>query len=267
MTPSRMPGDEHGTAADLDAFRRHRAAAPNRPVHPLTMALDELIPSDDPGVVFARLGQVCVPAFCDGWSVDSMPRVSHRSPGSGEDECDTGAGSEPHRTRHALHLPFAVGADGITDAFAGVLTMWWRDRQPSPAEIAQADLLVRHGVAVVDRQRLLARAARAESAAAHTATAAIASRRVSMAVGIVMHERGCDADEAESLLVDMAAEYGSDLFELSTDVVRRRGLGGPARAERRGGPPAALSVVIDHTLREATEDRLGGLDIDNEGGP
>jgi hypothetical protein len=74
---------------------------------------------------------------------------------------------------------------------------WWASRAPAEGDAVIADLMVKHAIALVDRERLLAAVAQAEERAANLALETISGRLISMATGIVMRQRGLSPDDAE----------------------------------------------------------------------
>jgi hypothetical protein len=77
------------------------------------------------------------------------------------------------RSGQVLLTPFrGVPRTGYTP-YAGVVTHWWNSRSPSGSDAAIADLMVKHVIALVDRERLTTAVARAEDRAASLALEAI----------------------------------------------------------------------------------------------
>lgn len=89
-----------------------------------------------------------------------------------------------------------------------------------------ADLIVKHSIALVEQERLLAAVGRAEDRAASLALESISGRTISLATGIVMHERGLSPDEAEEALRHAAEVTGTALAALAARVVRSGDLAG-----------------------------------------
>jgi len=95
--------------------------------------------------------------------------------------------------------------------------------------------MVKHLVALVDHERLMAAVARGKDRAANLALAAISGRTISLATGIVMHQKGLAADDAEDLLRQTATLTGRDLHQVATSVVQSGSLGA-SPAARNGVP-------------------------------
>jgi len=106
--------------------------------------------------------------------------------------------------------------------------------------------MVRHVVALVEHERLMAAVARAEDRAASLALEAISGHTISLATGIVMHQDGVEADDAEDLLWQSASSTGSSLHQVAATVVRRGsldGASGPLGSVRPLGTRMAARTV------------------------
>jgi len=213
--------------ADLDAFIRHGHELPAACDAALISSLSRLRGSDDPVVAFASLPGACVPEFADGCQIElsdgTEPLFRATHPAS------TASGFEPNRTHSAaedrvLLTPFRVASRIGYPSYAGVVTHWWTGRAPSDGDAVIADLMVKHLVALVDHERLMAAVARAEARAASLALEAISGRTINLATGIVMHQRGLAPDDAEDLLRQSARTAGSSLAQVAASVVRSGGL-------------------------------------------
>jgi len=213
---------------NLDAFLQHRADVPRPCGAPLVSSLSQLRGSDDPVITFGRLPQACVPEFADGCQVelcDGMEppfRIAHPP---GEAEGSESFAARPVGPEQLLATPFRVVSRMGFPSYAGAVTHWWIGRKPSESDAVIADLMVRHLVALVDHERLMTAVAQAEDRAADLALAAISGRTISLATGIVMHQNGLAADDAEDLLRQAAGPNGRDLHQVAASVARSRSLG------------------------------------------
>ena len=106
---------------------------------------------------------------------------------------------------------------------------------PSEGDVVIADLLVKHLIALVDRERLMMAVARAEDRSASLALEAISGRTINLATGIVMHQSGFRPDDAEDLLRRSARTAGRSLPQLAATVVRSGLLADPAAPHSRPG--------------------------------
>jgi hypothetical protein len=234
--------------ADLDVFFRHRDDVPPACRATLTRSLSRLRGSDDPVVTFAGLPQACVPEFADGCQVElsdgTEPPFRARHPVSQADGPGRTAAHHAGSDRMLL-TPFRVVSRDGYPSYAGVVTHWWAGREPSEGDAAIADLMVKHLIALVDRERLMAAVARAEDRAASLALEAISCRTIDLATGIVMRQNGLVADDAEDLLRQSARMTGRSLAQVAAGVVRSGALAGSAAPHGRPGP-AARDLVLVH---------------------
>jgi hypothetical protein len=222
---------------DVDAFFRHRADVPGASPAGLIRALGLLRGSDDPVVTFARLARVCVPEFADACQVELSDgkhppfRISHPA-------CDyVRADPQQADPDQVLLTPFQVVSRVGYLSYAGVVAHWWAGRVPGEANAVLADLIVKHCIALVEQERLLAEVGRAEDRAASLALESISGRAISLATGVVMHQQGLSPDEAEQVLRRAAAVTGTTLCALAASVVRSREL------PRHQGDAATVSVI------------------------
>jgi ANTAR domain len=213
--------------ADLGAFFRGRADVPAARGAALIGSLSRLRGSDDPVVTFGRLPAACVPEFADGCEVElsngAEPLFRVRYPASLD------SGPEPVTTHRVgpdqvLSTPFRANSRIGYPSYAGVVTHWWTSRTPSESDAVIADLMVKHLASLVDHERLMAVVAQAEDRTAGLALQAISGRTINLAIGIVMHENGFAAEEAEDLLRQSAVITGTCLHQVAMGVVRSRSL-------------------------------------------
>jgi ANTAR domain len=108
---------------------------------------------------------------------------------------------------------------------------------PTEIDALVADLMAKHVIALVDRERLMAAIGRSDDRAAEMALEAISGRTINTATGIVMHQRALSPEGAEDLLRRAGAATGSSLYEVATYVVRSGALADsppdPAPARKR----------------------------------
>jgi hypothetical protein len=246
MTDRVAPRSQSLVGSDLDAFRRHRGETPPVCSSALASALSNLPASDDPAVTFARLAEACVPGFADGCGVEisdgAQPpfRAAFPADSPGSDPSSS-PGVQHAAPEQILHTPFGVPSRSGYPAYAGVLTHWWTSRTPTETDALVADLMAKHAIAVVDRERLMAAIGRSDDRAAELALEAISGRTINLAIGIVMHQRALSPEAAEELLKQAEAATGSSLYNVATHVVRSGALADPAPrtgpAPRRGLRP------------------------------
>jgi hypothetical protein len=230
--------------ANLLAFFWHRDDVPAACGAALIGSLSRLRRSDDPVVTFADLPGACVPGFADGCQVELTDGAEPLFPVTHPDGPESVA-DHPLGPGQVLATPFRVVSRTSYPSYAGVVTHWWTGRTPSESDAVIADLMVKHLVALVDQERLMAAVARAEDRAASLALEAISGRTISLATGIVMHQDGLAADDANDLLRQSARMTGRSLHQVATSVVRSGSLGvrraAPSRVRRLGTLRAARS--------------------------
>jgi hypothetical protein len=223
-------------AANLGAFFRGRADVPIPRRAALTSSLDRIRGSDDPVVTFGRMPGACVPEFADGCQVElsdeAQPSFRVVHPARSDDDPGS-VTAPPVGPEQILATPFRVLSRFGYPSYAGVVTHWWAGRKPSESDAVIADLIIKHVVALVDHERLMAAVARAEDRAADLALQAISGRTISLATGIVMRQNGLEANDAEDLLRQSARIIGSGLHQVAAGVVRSGSLG-VSRAARNG---------------------------------
>jgi hypothetical protein len=236
-----------GTAqVELDDLFPHQGDTPMLPPPELVGALSRLSGSDDPVVTFASLARACVPAFADACQVELSDgtetpfRIRH--PGSSTDGPDLAEakGADP---RPILLTPFRTAPRTGYPSYAGVVTHWWAGRAPTEGDAVIADLMVKHAIALVDRERLLAAVAQAEDRAASLALEAISGRVISQATGIVMHQRGLSQDDAEYVLRQAAATADSSLCAVAANVVHAGSLVSPSAFASQRVPMRLMTLV------------------------
>jgi hypothetical protein len=213
---------------------------------PLCRSLDRIRASDDPVVTFARVARACVPEFADGCRAELTDgteppfRVTHRA---GSAERPEAAAADPVRSEHVLLAPVRVVSRPGYPSYAGIMTFWWDAGVPSPSSAMVAQLIVRHTVALIDGERLRAEVARADDRAASLALNALSSRVITLATGIVMHQRRLSEDEAERVLRQAARDSGRAAADVAADI-----LGSGALAEAAGAPVRLSAGAHDRDL-------------------
>jgi ANTAR domain len=246
MTDQAVPRSLAGD--NLDAFRRHRSQTPSPSSPALVRALNDVPVSDDPAVTFGGLVRACVPDFADSCAVqlsDATGPPFHATCPDGALAPDGSSPKVDHGSRPDafLHTPFRVPSRCGYPPYAGVLTFWWTERIPTDSDAVVADLLVKHAIAVVDRERLMAALGQADDRAAQVALDAICGRTINLATGIVMHQRRLSQQAAEELLRRAAQASGGSLYTVAAQVLRAGSFDDPAPVE------AVRGRVVPRRLR------------------
>jgi ANTAR domain len=246
MADRMRSGDRASTSAeaDLEAFLRHLDDVPAACRVAVIGSLGRLRGSDDPVVTFAGLPMACVPAFADGCQVElsdgaqPLSRVTHPASSADGPQPDTAAADQ------MLLTPFRVVSRTGYPSYGGVITHWWTGRAPTDSDAAIADLMVKHLIALVDRERLMMAVARAEDRAASLALQAISGRTVDLATGIVMHQYGLAAGDAEDLLRRSARAARQSVPQLAAAIARAGSLAVSAASHGRPGPVRRDLVLV-----------------------
>jgi hypothetical protein len=230
--------DTQTAVAQPDLFL-HRRDVPDACCSPLTRSLNRVRGSADPVVSFASLARACVPDFADGCQVELSDgtepsfRIAHPA-NAGDSRLRTAVA--PVGSHQTLLTPFRAESRTGYPSYAGLATFWWNGRAPSESDAAIADLMIRHLIAVVDRERLTAAVAQAEDRAARLALEAVCGRTIDVATGIVMHQNRVSADDAEKLLRRSARIAGREFAQVAASVVRSGALADSAASPGRPGP-------------------------------
>jgi hypothetical protein len=241
--------------ADLEAFLRQRDDVPSACRAALISSLSRLRGSDDPVVTFAGLPGACVPVFADGCQVElsdgTQPlfKIAHPAGSADGNEPDTAS----RAANQVVLTPFRVVSRTGYPSYAGVVTHWWTGRAPCDSDAAIADLMVKHLIALVDRERLMMAVGRAEDRAASLALQAISGRTVNLATGIVMHQCGLVAGDAEDLLRRSAKEARRSVPQLAANIVRSGSLADAAGPHGRPGPVVRDLVLVKTDVVDLTD--------------
>jgi hypothetical protein len=267
--------------AGLDAFLRSGEVVPEVPRAGLIGAISGLRGSGDPMVTFAGLARACVPLFADGCEValddgtEPPFRVRHEADRGGAPKSASTSRAGPWAPESSpgrlLLTPFRVTSWADWPSYAGVVTHWWDHRAPDDRDALIADLMVKHAIALVDRERVAAMVGKAEDRAARLALRAISGRAFNLATGIVMYQEGLTAEAAESRLRQAAGDTGAGLAEVAARVLRAGALSGPDARPGRPGTvprrPAPAVPTANEASRGASRQRSRGDAPTNGGTP
>ncbi len=205
-------------------------------MHRVVTELRHLQGSSEPSQVFSQLAAICVPGVADTCVIELNERGMHRYrirrpavdvPGPAPATVPA-VGSGP-RPVHAVAtvagrivtVQFASPDKGC-QAYSGFMVCRWVDGyQPTEADAALLELLVDHATALVERERLTARVADLQDAAAQEITLPT-HQRIAAAVGILMSLHHLSAAQAADLLT-RASHHTNQTIRGVADTVLRTG--------------------------------------------
>lgn len=183
-----------------------------QPLAAVALALDGLVASADPAVVFASLARVCVPAACDFATVrptcpnDATHRLSNDS----------------------VFVPINIPATDSLDRYQAVLQLRFHDRRPDETDAAIGQLVVDRALSLVERARAAAGIARTLSRVDALERALHSSREIGVAMGIVMARQTMTVDQSFDLLRRVSQRLNRKLRDVALDVTQTGQLDLPA---------------------------------------
>jgi hypothetical protein len=167
-------------------------------------ALDGLVASTDPAVVFESLRRVCVPVVCDDATLRMAPVAEPAS----------------RLTTDSVQTLVDVGPfDGI-GGYRAVLRLRHHDRHPGIADVLLARLAVDRALTLIDRERSAATVARARVEVDALGRALDSSREIGVAMGIVMARHSLTGEQGFALLRRVSQRRNQKLRDVALDVVR-----------------------------------------------
>ena len=179
-------------------------------------AMERLVCSPEPAVVFSSLVRLCAPTICESATATiagsdekvyavSWPRDSvdhhHRSQGSN------------------VITPFEASGTGDFPSYRGVVSMRFEGQDPATPFLAQ--LLVDRALATVERQRLAESVTRQQAVVENLEVALTSNREIGVAVGIVMSTLALSAASAFELLRHVSQHTNTKLHAIALEVTRR----------------------------------------------
>lgn len=204
---------------------------------PILQALDGLVASAEPAVVFTSLARLCVPVLCDAATitVTTADQLAYQAKwpwnvASPEDSAlvrEAMAGRQVLSHNAVLTPIRGKSTDGVLD-YQGVLALNFHTSRPSPSHSVLAQLVVERAVAVIERERLaelvLARQAQADNLSIALAT----NRQIGIALGIIMAGHKLTSDHAFDLLRRVSQHSHRKLHHIALDVIDTGALELPA---------------------------------------
>jgi ANTAR domain len=221
MTRTRAAG---GGAGRVSANGRTRS------LREIMDALRDIAASEEPAVVLSSLARTSTPSFSDACTVElsegteALFRVCFPIPGEAKLPADAGpgqaaAGPPPVGVRSVI-TTLEVGSSHGYPSFAGIVSHFWAERDPTEDDAIIARLLVDRALAIVRNERLAQAAASADSRAAKLAIDLITTRIVGEATGMLMAKHQVTRARAASLLRHASQERQRRLPEIAAGVVR-----------------------------------------------
>lgn len=208
----------------------------------IVAALDGLVTSAQPAVVFTALTRVLVPLLCHECTVtiveEQMPgyRIVHPDTPftGGESSLGTAQGQCRTPEPSALHIAI-VGQLDSPPSYRGTLScIWHGGHRPDTAEVALAQLAVDRAVNAVHRERTAAALALAETKVENLQIALATSRQIGVAIGVLMNRYLIRSDDAFALLRTASQHSHQKLRDIAAQVVETGEL--PPLTQDRTGP-------------------------------
>jgi len=192
-------------------FVLHHATT-RRSLAGVLLALDGLVASADPAVVFASLARVCVPAVCDVATVRIADAVNLTHGLSGD----------------SVFVPIGIPPIDGLERYQGVLQLRFDGRSPGATDAAVGRLVVDRALALIDRERAAVATARTLAQVNALERALDSSREIGVAMGIVMARHTLTVDQSFDLLRRVSQRLNRKLREVALDVTRAGELDLPA---------------------------------------
>lgn len=183
----------------------------------LAQAMDQLIASAQPAVVFSSLARLCVPAFSDRCIIDlteddnAAYRIDY--PGGARP-------AVPHADPARLRTRVTATPGTAQRPYCAEVIHSWDHYTPSDADAAIAQLLVTRAVTAIDRERLDDLARHALDQAANLQIALSSNRQIGTALGILMANHKITDTAAFTLLRTTSQRTHRKLRDIADDVVQ-----------------------------------------------
>ncbi len=187
-------------------------ATRRRSLDGVLQALDALVASADPAVVFASVARACVPTVCAAATIQHI----RLGPGTRRLSCDS------------VFTPIDVAPVDGTGSFRAVLQLRYDDRRPGSDEVAVAQIVVDHAAALVDRERAAACTAHIRTEVDALGRALTSSREIGVAMGILMARHALTGAQSFDLLRRASQRRNEKLHDLALEVVATGQLDLPA---------------------------------------
>jgi hypothetical protein len=206
----------------------HRASSGGRSDLELILrALDGLVASAEPAVVFTSVTRLCVPLLCDAASATIVTADQqayqtkwpwHEADPDAALVSRTMAGRQLV-SHNAVLTPIAgLSTEGGPD-YRGVLALNFHTSSPSPSHAVLAQLVVERAVAVIERERLADVVTAQRAQADHLRIALASNRQIGAAIGILMASRKLTSEHAFDLLRLVSQHRHRKLYDVALEVI------------------------------------------------
>jgi len=219
-------------------------------LEPILQALDGLVASAEPAVVFTSVARLCVPLFCDAaaavLTTADQQAYTTRWPWSEAGPEDSAllreamAGSQVVSHDAVLTPILGMSTEGVLD-YQGVLTLTFHTTSPSPSHRLLARLVVERATAVIERERLADLVTAHRTRADNLGIALTSNRQIGVAIGILMANHKLTSDDAFDLLRRVSQRSHRKVHDLALEVIDTRMLELPA-GHTPMPPPATLGT-------------------------
>jgi hypothetical protein len=207
----------------------------------LLAALEPLVTSAEPAVVFTSLVRQCVPLICDSATAVIMDaaggayRVTWPRPDSETGITGTDAASlkDAGRTPFVLSDANGVGVQLTDDAvlipitppvldgepeYCGTLELRFSDSRPTAMHALLGQLVLERAIALVHAERLAQQVVADRARAEHLSVALGTNREIGVAMGIVMAEHKLTVEQSFDLLRRVSQHSHRKLREIALEV-------------------------------------------------
>ena len=230
-------------------YLEHRpAAAAGSDLAPILRALDGLVASAEPAVVFTSVTRLGVPLLCDAATATVLTADQQayqtKWPWNAADPEDSALVREAMAGRQvvshdAVLTPIAgLSAEGLLD-YKGVLALNFHTSSPSPSHGVLAQLVVERAVAVIERERLVDIVTAQQSQADNLRIALTTNREIGTAMGILMASRKLTSEHAFDLLRQVSQHSHRKLHDIALEVIDTGTVEFPAGVTRMPPTPAS----------------------------
>ncbi len=197
-------------------------------LEPILQALNGLVASAEPAVVFTSLARLCVPVLCDGATitVTTADQLAYQAkwPWNAVNPEDSVlirqamTGRQVVSSNAVLTPILGMSTEGAPD-YQGVLALYFHTASPTPSHSVLAQLVVERAVAVIERERLTDIVTARQTQADNLSIALTTNRQIATAIGIIMARHMLTSERAFDLLRRVSQHSHRKLYDIAMDVV------------------------------------------------